>query len=79
MATRIIGLGGRLKAARDAAGLTQGEVAFALGLTRTMTVSEWERDKYAPDAEQAVRLAEHLGVEVAWLVAGEGEGPAEAA
>lgn len=45
------------------AGLTQGQVAEAVGVS-SMTVSRWERNANEPGLYQFRRLADALGVEV---------------
>ena len=46
---------------REAAGLTQFELAVKVGVTPT-AVSAWERGQYEPRASQLRKLAETLGV-----------------
>ena len=60
----------RVREARGAAGLTQGQVAKLLGLHRP-SVSEIEAGNRSVSAEELVRLAELFDVDVAWL-GGEG-------
>jgi len=56
-----------IKAARDAKGLKQREVAVALGMD-SISVSRWERGKSLPDPVATMpRLAELLGVDVGWI------------
>ena len=57
-------IGLNLKAARDAQGLTQREVAHALGID-SFQVSRWELGKVRPSDETLVRLAEVLGLDYA--------------
>lgn len=52
---------------RDAAGLSQKEVAEAGGLEQSR-VSEIERDKYLPGLDLAVRIARGLGVSLTDIV-----------
>jgi len=68
----------RLRSAREAAGLTQGQAAKLLGLHRP-TVSEIEAGRRKVSAEELVQFADIYGVSVSWLT-GEGdleEGPRE--
>lgn len=51
----------RLREARSAAGLTQEQVAEALGVSR-QTVSNWERGKTYPDIVSAVDLSNLYGI-----------------
>lgn len=61
----------RIREARKAAGLSQGQVAKMLGLHRP-SVSEMEAGNRKVSAEELARLAEIFDVEVSWLV---GEAP----
>lgn len=62
-----------LRAARQKAGLTQGQVARALGLAGGEAVSVWERGAFEPKtAAQLHRLAEVIGVPVAELLRRDG-------
>lgn len=65
----------RLKAAREQAGLTQGQVAKILGLHRP-SVSEMEAGRRSVSAEELASLAETYGVGVDWLLEGEPSDPA---
>ena len=60
----------RIREARVAAGLTQGQVARTLGLHRP-SVSEMEAGNRAVTADELARMAELFDVSVSWL-AGEG-------
>jgi transcriptional regulator with XRE-family HTH domain len=60
----------RIREARGAAGLTQGQVAKILNLHRP-SVSEIEAGNRSVSAEELVRLADVFAVDVAWL-GGEG-------
>lgn len=55
--------GDLLKAARDAKGKTQQQVAVALGVTR-QAVGQWESGANSPTAENLIRAFEFLGVAV---------------
>jgi transcriptional regulator with XRE-family HTH domain len=66
-------LGDRLAGAREAAGLTQSEVARRLGV-RTQSIAAWEDDRSEPRANRLSMLAGVLGVSIIWLLTGEGEG-----
>ena len=65
-------LAGRLRLAREMAGLTQGQVAIQLGWHRP-TVSEIEAGRRRVLAEELKTLAELYGVNAPWLI-GETEG-----
>lgn len=60
----------RIREARVAAGLTQGQVAKFLGLHRP-SVSEMEAGNRSVTADELARMAELFDVSVSWL-AGEG-------
>lgn len=64
----------RLRAAREAAGLSQGQVAKLMGMHRP-TISEMEAGNRRVTAEELARLAELYDTKVAWLL---GEGPERA-
>ena len=67
----------RLRTAREAAGLSQGQVAKLLALHRP-TVSEIEAGRRRVSGEELVEFARVYGVSVEWLTNGEGESdPAE--
>ena len=64
---RATGFATRLRAARERAGLSQGQVAKLLGIQRpTVTEMEAGRRKVGPD--ELARLAEFYNVSVSWLV-----------
>jgi HTH-type transcriptional regulator, cell division transcriptional repressor len=65
-------LGDRLTAAREAAGLTQGELATRLGV-RARTLRDWEDDVSEPRANRLQMLAALLGVSLRWLLTGQGD------
>lgn len=68
-------LGDRLAAAREAAGLSQDELAERLGVRRK-TIRTWENDMAEPRANRIQMLAGMLGVSLRWLLTGEGDGVA---
>lgn len=63
--------GQRLKSARQAAKLTQEQLALKAGL-RQGTISELENDNYAGSSKTA-ELAEALGIDALWLAQGIGD------
>lgn len=65
--------GDRMAAARDAAGLTQKELAQRVGI-KTSTLRNWEEDLSEPRANRLSILAGIMGVSLSWLLTGEGEG-----
>lgn len=56
-----------IRAAREAKGWTQHQLAVALGRGDAMTVSRWERGEHVPSIDNLVVLADVLAVTVAWL------------
>lgn len=65
--------GDRVAGAREAAGLTQAELARKLGV-RKDTVLAWEEDRSEPRANKLSMMAGVLNVSIVWLLTGEGEG-----
>lgn len=65
--------GDRLAAAREAAGLTQKELAQRVGV-KFGTLRNWEDDLSEPRANRLSMLAGILGVSLRWLLTAEGEG-----
>jgi transcriptional regulator with XRE-family HTH domain len=56
-----VSAGKRLKAARDAAGLTQYKLAGLVGV-RDETVSRWEKGETSPSTDHYPALAKALGL-----------------
>lgn len=67
-------LGDRIAGAREAAGLSQRELAHRLGIGEE-TLLKWEEDRAEPRANRVQMLAGVLGVSLSWLLTGRGEGP----
>lgn len=65
--------GDRLAAAREAADMTQGELARRLGV-RVATLRAWEDDLSEPRANRLSMTAGLLNVSMMWLINGQGEG-----
>ena len=61
-------LGDELRTAREAAGMTQEELAFAAELDRTY-ISQLERDKKSPTIDVLFRLCDAMGVRLSELIA----------
>ena len=55
-------IGGQLRAAREAVGLTQAQLAERLGCRQTL-ISRYERDLKMPTVPQLCRIADALGVD----------------
>ncbi|HEX9859450.1 MAG TPA: helix-turn-helix transcriptional regulator [Paracoccaceae bacterium] len=65
--------GDRIAGARDAAGMTQEELARRLGV-RLKTLQSWEDDLAEPRANRLQMMAGMLNVSLKWLLTGEGDG-----
>lgn len=65
--------GDRVTGAREAAGLTQSELAKRIGV-KVKTVRGWENDQSEPRANKLQMLAGLLGVSIMWLLTGRGDG-----
>lgn len=56
-----------VKDARLLAGMTQSQLATALGLGDSMTVSNWERGVFKPSDENLAALCQVLDRDLAWF------------
>lgn len=65
--------GDRLAGAREAAGMTQADLARRLGV-KIKTLRAWEDDLSEPRANRLSMLAGLLNVSIMWLLTSEGEG-----
>lgn len=65
--------GDRMAGAREAAGMTQEELARRLGV-KLATVRAWEDDRSEPRANRLQMLAGMLNVSLMWLLTGQGDG-----
>ncbi len=65
--------GDRVAGAREAAGMTQTQLARRMGIKKA-TLSGWENDLAEPRANKLSMLAGLLNVSIVWLLTGEGEG-----
>lgn len=65
--------GDRVAGAREAAGMTQAQLARRLGVKRT-TLAAWEEDRSEPRANKLSMVAGLLNVSIMWLLTGEGDG-----
>jgi transcriptional regulator with XRE-family HTH domain len=65
--------GDRMTGAREAAGLSQTELAKRLGV-KVKTIRAWENDRSEPRANRLQMLAGIMGVSIMWLLNGEGDG-----
>lgn len=75
-AAEVATFGDRLADAREAAGLTQEELAQRLGV-RLTTLQNWEDDLAEPRGNRLQMLAGMLNVSLAWLITAEGDGLTE--
>lgn len=68
-----------LRERRDARGMSQADLAAAVGVTR-QTINAIERERYDPSIELAFKLADHFDCRIEDLfdpeLEGDGEGPA---
>ncbi len=60
-------LGGRLRKARRARGLTQAQMAQAIGRCR-ISIGEWENEIHSPSIEALVDISRCLDVSADWLL-----------
>lgn len=65
--------GDRLAGAREALGMAQPDLARRLGV-KVKTIRAWENDTSEPRANKLQMLSGILGVSLAWLLTGEGDG-----
>jgi transcriptional regulator with XRE-family HTH domain len=65
--------GDRMTGAREAAGMSQAELAKRLGV-KVKTIRAWENDRSEPRANRLQMLAGMMGVSIMWLLNGEGDG-----
>lgn len=64
--------GDRITGAREAAGLSQDELAHKLGI-KLRTLKEWEDDLSEPRANKLAMLSGVLNVSLRWLMTGQGD------
>jgi transcriptional regulator with XRE-family HTH domain len=67
--------GDRVAAARDAAAMTQADLARRLGV-KLATIRSWEDDLSEPRANKLSMMAGLLNVSIIWLLTGRGDGVA---
>lgn len=60
-------MGANIRLARDAAGLTQHQLAVELGRGDAMAISRWERGVNRPADVTLLRLGEVLGQPIVWF------------
>lgn len=65
--------GDRVAGAREAAGMTQHDLARRLGV-KLKSLQNWENDLAEPRANKLQMLSGLLNVSIPWLLTGEGEG-----
>ena len=65
--------GDRLAGAREAAGMTQSQLARRLGVKKA-TIAAWENDLSEPRANKLQMLSGVLDVSIPWLLTGDGAG-----
>lgn len=64
--------GDRVAAAREAAGMTQAQLARRLGVKKATLVG-WEQDLAEPRANKLSMISGLLNVSMSWLLTGEGD------
>lgn len=62
-------VGKRIRARRDALGLTQTQLALRVGIDKG-TVWRYETDRSPPHTNHLIKLSDVLGVSVDWLLRG---------
>ncbi len=72
-AADVATFGDRLAGAREAAGLSQEDLAQRLGV-RLTTLQNWEEDLAEPRGNRLQMLAGMLNVSLRWLLTAEGDG-----
>ena len=72
-AADVATFGDRLAGAREAAGLSQEDLAQRLGV-RLTTLQNWEEDLAEPRGNRLQMLAGMLNVSLSWLLTAEGDG-----
>jgi transcriptional regulator with XRE-family HTH domain len=65
-----VAAGARIRDARRARGMTQADLAAAIGVSRS-AVAQWETDRAGQVTVNLSRIASVLGVPVAHIIAGE--------
>ncbi|GAB6075420.1 helix-turn-helix domain-containing protein [Desulfurobacterium crinifex] len=64
-------IGKRLKKVRKTLGITQRNFAKEIGISEA-TLRRYENEQFLPDAEVLQRLAKKFGINIHWLITGEG-------
>ena len=67
---RVTTVGARIRAARRQSGLTQDDLAVAVGVSRS-AVAQWETDRAGQITTNLARIAAALGTSVEFLMRGE--------
>ena len=62
-------IGSRIRAAREAKGLTQGQLARAVDAPDARTVWRWESGKSTPSVDMLTKLADALTCRIETLIA----------
>jgi transcriptional regulator with XRE-family HTH domain len=72
VAEQTLRIGRRIAQARDAAGLTQAELATKIpGKADGTQVSKWERGVHRPGDDTLDQIAQALGKDIAWFLVSE--------
>ena len=64
-------IGERIRRMRDEKKMTQGELGKLIGVS-VASVSKWEKDQAEPKGNNLSAIAQALGVEMGWILTGEG-------
>lgn len=67
-------VGNRIYQLRTARGMSQRDLALALGNHSNELVARWERGASSPSAETLVKLSEFFDVTTDWILKGEQDG-----
>jgi len=71
----LSGIGGRLRYAREAAGLSSRQLSQRAGIAQAIAGMIERGATRAPTTETVQRIASVLGVSLDWLIAGTGQAP----
>lgn len=71
--SQVQGIAARLRASREALGLTAAELCRMAGVAPN-TYSQWENAKGRPQLDEAIRLCRALGYTLDWIYLGDKSG-----
>lgn len=67
--TRLPSIGSRLRTARESRGMSQGDLASVLRISRQM-VNMWEQSIHYPSSRHLALIAATLHIDLNWLISG---------